>query len=75
VIRDEILDPADLERHADSDADRADGQELDRPLNPHTSARAESLQRGQADHLRAVERHLPRRALRSVHDELPERLA
>jgi hypothetical protein len=75
VIRDEVLDPADLERHAHRDADRADGQEFHRALNPHATAGTEPLERGEADHFRAVERHLPRSALRRVDHELPNRLA
>src|SRR4051812_16467626 len=75
MIPDEVLDAIDLERHANGDAERADGQQLDDALEAQRSAGTEAFERRQADHLRAVEKEMARTALAGVDDELRDRLA
>ena len=55
VIGHEVFDLRHLERHPHADADRADRQQFDHPLDTHWAVRPNPLQRRQPHHLRPVE--------------------
>ena len=75
VIADQIFDSLDVERHAHSDAERADREQFDDAFDAQRSARSGAFQRRQADHLRAIEEQVPRAALAGIDDKLRHRLA
>ena len=74
MIRHQILDVFDRERHPHGDADGTDRQKLDDPLNPHRPARPDAFERRQPHHLRLVEEKLARTPLAGIHDKLGHRL-
>jgi hypothetical protein len=75
VVADEIFDAFDLERHANGNAEGADGQKFDDALDAERTTRADAFERRQADHLRAIKKEMPRAAFAGVHHELRDGLA
>ena len=66
----EVLDVIDGKRHTHRDANGADGQEFDGPLDADRAARTDAFHGRQAHHLRLIKEQLLRTALAGVHGEL-----
>src|SRR5215469_2683614 len=75
MVLDQILDMPNSERNSNGDADGADRQKLDAPLNPHWTMRSDAFERWQTDHLRSVKKQVARAAFAGIDNKLCDRLA
>src|SRR5262249_21082914 len=74
VIRHEVLDLLNFERHAHADTDRTHRKELDHAFDAHRTIRTQALKRRHAHHLRPIKHRLTRTAFAGIHHELRDRL-